>query len=358
MKKRLDLNNEQGFSIVEMMVTIVVMTVITGSVVALMKSSMQITTANYEMTDAQENLRIAQEYITRDLMNAGDGLKSISTIRVPSGFVTSYLTRNPIIDADMPNGIINIGILTSDNNVPAGTVVKGAVPTTTVRALTDRQTILQLDPDPTFPAIALPITPSKSINSAGTVVTFPSGTNMAMFTIGEIYYFSSSLGGTFGTVTGKNAGSRQLTFGVDTADVHGLNVTTNNTIKAISSSGAKPTSMQRMLIIHYYVNAAGFLMRRVFGVKGTAFRDSIVAEHVLSVQFNYSLETTDAAGNIVQPTQALANKAQRLGVRQVESTVTVETPHLLHNNARSALSSTNGTSVRNMQFRQATQPTP
>jgi hypothetical protein len=44
-------------------------------------------------------------------------------------------------------------------------------------------------------------------------------------------------------------------------------------------------------------------------------------------------------------------------VRQVEVTVTVETPHVLQNGQRPPnLSMTTSTSVRNMQFRQALQP--
>jgi hypothetical protein len=112
-----------------------------------------------------------------------------------------------------------------------------------------------------------------------------------------------------------------------------------------------------MKIIHYYVNSSGFLIRRVLGVKGAGFRDSIIAEHVLNVQFNYSLDMQDANGNVVQPTASLTTQAQRLGVRSVEVTVSVETPHLLQNNSRSQISMTTSTSVRNMQFRKAQQPT-
>lgn len=344
--------NQRGFSVLEMTLAVAVMLILTAGIVSLMKSSMNIAAANYEMTDAQENLRTSQEYISRDLMNAGDGLKSISVVRLPQTFVTSYLTLNPIIDPldGMPTGIINFGILTSDNNLPASTSVIGASPATTYRTGTDRQTIIEIDPQ------FVPITPS-SISSDGITVTLPIGTNMSPFTVGEIYYITSASGGTFGAVTAKNATSRTLTFG--TGDTYGLNLTgTSNNIKVISNSGVLSTALQRMMIIHYYVDASGFLVRRIFGVSGAGFRDSIIAEHVLNVQYNYSLETTDANGNVVQPTATLTTKAQRLGVRSVEVTVTVETPHVLQNNARSQLATTTSTSMRNMQFRQATQPAP
>src|SRR3989442_1507496 len=133
MHRRLTTHNQEGFSLIEMMIAVTVMVIITGAVLSLMRSSMMIATASYEMTDAQESLRTAQEYINRDLINAGDGLKSISTIRVPQAFVTNYLTLTPVVDADMPVGIINLGILTSDNNIPFGTAVIGSNPATTIR---------------------------------------------------------------------------------------------------------------------------------------------------------------------------------------------------------------------------------
>jgi prepilin-type N-terminal cleavage/methylation domain-containing protein len=356
MERKIDIKNQQGFSVIEMIIAVTVMVVLTSGVVSLMKSSMNISTATYELTDAQQNLRTAQEYINRDLMNAGDGLRTISVIRVPQTFVNNYLTVTPIVDADMPAGIINLGILTSDNSVPAGTNVLGSNPATTVLSTpnpTDRQTIIEVDPQ--FIAIA-----PSSINAAGTVVTLPSGTTMSQFTVGEIYYFSSSLGGTFATLTAMNAGTFQLTFA--SGDTYGLNLSTGNNVQTISTSGTLPTSMTRMRIIHYYVNSTGYLMRRVFGAKCiptttcTGFVESVVAEHVVNVQFNYSLDMTDAAGNVVQPTNTLASKAERLGIRQVEVTVTVETPHALQSGNRSQLSMTTSTSVRNMQFRQAQQP--
>jgi prepilin-type N-terminal cleavage/methylation domain-containing protein len=350
MNSRIKKNNENGFSLVELVIAVAVMLIITGGIFTLMRSSLTISKATYELTDAQENLRISQEYINRDLLNAGDGLKSVSKIRLPQTFVTSYLTLNPIIDSTdgMPTGIINLGILTSDNQVPGTTSVPGASPAATVLNLTDRHTVLEVDS--TF----IPLT--ATINSAGTLATFPSGTDMTLFTVGEIYHFNSSLGSTFATVTAIDSGNRRLSFGVGGADSIGLNLSGNsNNLKVISSNGTISTSMQRMLMIHYYVNNNKLLMRRVFGGRGAIFRDSIVAEHVLNVQFKYSLETTDSSGNITPPTDTLTTKSQRLGVRQVEVTVTVETPHPLANGT-SQIAMTTGTSVRNMQFRQAQQP--
>lgn len=355
-------NNEQGFSIIEMLIAATVMLILTSAVVALLKNSMTVATTAYEMTDAQESLRAAQEWINRDLMNAGDGLKSMTYIPVNTTFVQNYLTLTPIADATMPTGATNLGILTTDNNVPAGTTVPAAplpspAPSPTPIVLltgTDRQTIMEIDPD----LVSNPQIFPSAIASAGDVITLPSTTttaDMGKFTVGEIYFLTSSRGGTFATLTAVDIANKKLTFG--NGDTCGLNSTgTNNRIKDISASGTLPTTLQRMRIIQYFVDSNKILRRRVYGDRGAAFRDNVIAEHVLGVQFVYQLGL-DSGGNPVQPTSVLTTPVQQVNISQVHVTVTVETPHkLLHNGLRQQLSATTSTSLRNMQFRQALQP--
>jgi prepilin-type N-terminal cleavage/methylation domain-containing protein len=361
------LRNQQGFSLIEMIVTLAVMVIIMTAVASLMRSSMSLSIATYELTDAQESLRTAQEFINRDLVSAGDGLKNMSNIPVTKTFVNNYLSLNPIVDPSLPNTVTNLGILTTDNDVTANTVVKGLDPNVATNplvfvrsspVLTDRQTMLQIDSDFTPIALLAP-----AIDANGSAITIADA-DVGRFTAGEIYFLTSSVGGTFGTVTGvvNDVGPNStLTFaqGAGNGDKFGLNVTGAggriNTI-ATSAGVALATSLQRMRIIHYYITADGMLMRRVFGVKGAGFRESAIADHVVSVQFAYSL-SPDANGNIVQPVTRLTDLDQQIAVRQVEVTVTVETPHTLQNGQRPPnLSMTTSTSVRNMQFRQALQP--
>lgn len=359
--------NQEGFSLIEMIIAMAVMLIVTSAVASLMKSSISIATTTYELTDAQESSRTAQEFINRDLMSAGDGLRNMANIPVTKAFVTNYLARNPVVDSSLPVTVTNLGILTTDNDVPANSIVLGQDPAVATNplvyvrsspVLTDRQTILQIDPD--FIPIALL---APAIDPTGTTITIADA-DRARFTRGEIYFLTSAVGGTFGTVTDvtDTAGPNStLTFaqGAISGDTFGLNVTGAggqiNTI-ATSAGVALATSLQRMRIIHYYVNSDGLLMRRVFGVKGAGFRESAIADHVISVQFVYSL-APDANGNIVQPVRQLATLDQQIAVRQVEVTVTVETPHTLQNGLRPQnISTTTSTSVRNMQFRQALQP--
>ncbi len=352
MKSTLKSSNQRGFSMVEMVIAMGIFIVVTAGIAALLRDSLKVAMTTYEITEAQQNLRIAQEYINRDLMNAGDGLKSISTIRVPQTFVTKYLTLNPVTDPSMAAGTINLGIITSDNNLPADTTVALSNPATKVRMGSDRQTLLQIDSS--FIPIALPATPTPRISSNGKTITV-SLSDIGKFTVGEIYFLTSALGATFGTITAKNNSTGVLTF--DNNDTYGLNLTGNGGhIKAISASGSVPTSLMRMKIIHYYITSDKLLMRREIGIKGGGFRDSIIAEHVLNVQFKYSLNIVDGKGNVAQPTGTITNTLERLAVRQVEVTVTVESPKQLQGGLQPTLSGTTSTSVRNMQFRQALQP--
>jgi len=344
--------DQSGFSMIELMVALTVMLIVVAAVFSLARDSMKVAATTYELTDAQQNMRTAQEFINRDLINAGDGLESISNIRVPLAFVTSYVTLNPVTDPSTP-GIINLGIFTTDNNVPANTAVTGAVPAMTIRAGTDRQTILEIDPAFLFNSLSTIGLAPAAISPSGNSITIPAGDPMTAFTVGEFYFLTSSAGAAFCTITSINVSSRKLYFVA--SDPYGLNQPgAIGNIWATSGGSALATSLQRMRIIQYYVTSTGLLMRRVFGVPGIAFRESMIAEHVVDVQFTYSLITTDAFGNVTpSSTTALTTSAQQLAVRQVEVRVTVETPHVIQNGLRQSLTMTTSTSVRNMQFRQA-----
>jgi hypothetical protein len=106
-------------------------------------------------------------------------------------------------------------------------------------------------------------------------------------------------------------------------------------------------------------------MRRGFGVKGAGCSESMIAEHIFGIQFRYILDLVDVNGNVAQPTRLLTS-TQQTATRQVEVTVTAETPHsvninqttgtLQQSNGHVQTSMTTSTSVRNMQFKQALQP--
>ena len=155
-------NNQSGFSLMELIIVMVVMLIIMGATFSLLHGSMATANTNYELTSAGQGLRNSQEFLNRDILVAGDGLKGITNIWLPTLFVTDYLSSRSAADLDPSNrGFISIGAVISDNNVPAGTVVKDSNPTTTVFPLTDRLTMLAIDP--TFNSIDVPVGASNKM---------------------------------------------------------------------------------------------------------------------------------------------------------------------------------------------------
>lgn len=349
MPTRTESHEQSGFSIVEVLIVITVMLIVLTSVFGLMKSSVMLSLTTYEMTDAQESLRISQEFINRDLIEAGDGLKGINNICVRTNFVTNFLTKNSASNSCGTN-MVTLPLVQSDNDVPANTPI--ALTSLKVRstpALTDRINMLQRDS--TFKSVTVAATaiPSSGATIAVSTADFP------RFNIGEIYFITSAAGATFGTITGKDATAKTLSFA--TGDTYGLNnAVSGGPISMVSGGGTQAATIMRMRIIHYYVDENGLLTRRVFGVDGgNGYTDTVIAEHIIGLYFRYILDS-NGSSLAQQPVNQLTTPQQQTDVRQVEVTVIAETTHQLANGQRQPLSMTTTTSVRNLQFVEALQP--
>lgn len=350
MRLRVELNKQSGFSLIELMIALAVTLVVLASVFSMMGSAVKSSQTTYELADAQQGLRIAQAYINRDLLNAGDGLRVTNNIRLPVGFVQTWLTTNLV---NPSGGYVNLTVLNSDNNVPGTTVVAGTNPAVNVLDGTDRITILERDPG--FLPVGLP---PNSITSSGSNVSI-TPPDVTRFNIGEIYFITSSVGSTFGTITditGVGGNSPNLIFA--NSDTYGLNAPGNGgPINVVSGGGTLPTSLMRMQIIHYFINANKLLIKRVFGVGGGAgFTDSVIAEHVTALQFRYVLNMRDAGGRLQQPVAQITTAPQQSAIEQVEALVTVTTAHPILKNAVQPITQTTRTSIRNIQFSGALKP--
>lgn len=366
-----DRNTQAGFSLIELLVSMTVFLIIAGAAFSLMGNSVSVSNTNFEMTDAQESLRFAQEFINRDLVVAGDGMKGVAGIRLPTGFVTNYLTADQI---GASGGFVYIEMINPDNNVAASFTTPSNPPGGTalpVMQNTDRISILSRDPS--FVAVTVSASTGAPAANAPTMedpgggnpritIKFASATEMNRFNLNEIYYLSSSDGQrrTFAAVTAKNtSGGNNITFS-STGDLYGLNQTgADAPIQWVSAgtSGMVGFTISRMQIIHYFTHAktvgsvtSGLLTRRVIGVAGKGFTDSVIAEHLTDLQFRYHLNMRDASGELRAPVDQFATAPEMLTVRQVEVTVTAESAHTVNNGVRPTASSTTATSIRNLQF--------
>lgn len=348
MRSTVQRKKQEGFSLLELMVAMVVMLIVMGAIFSQSASVLQASNTTYEMTDAQQNLRTAQEFINRDLVSTGDGLRGVNNIRLPLGFVQNYITTQPVINPADPN-FITLPIVTSNDDVAGTTVVTGAVPAATVLAGTDRITILMIDS--AFAPISLP---STGIDATGSNVVLTSQQfTDNNFQIGSIYFVNSEYGSTFGAITGfagVGGASPNLVFA--NGDPYGMNLTGNGGSIRFVSRGATnqpvPTSLMRMHMVQYFINANRVLCRRVFGsITPNGFTDGIIAENVTNLQVRYYLNGT------AQPVTQLATAQDQVAVREVEISVTAQTAHDVVNGTKQSISATTSTSVRNLQFRQA-----
>jgi type II secretory pathway pseudopilin PulG len=346
-------SRQDGFSMIELLISMATMTIITGAAFALIGSSIRFATATYHITDSEQSLRTAHEVINRDLTTAGDALRGIGTIQVPLAFVQNYLTQTPVVDPTTPT-YVNLALVTSDDNIPANTAVPQASPAATILGGTDRLTLLTTD------------TAFTPVTLLGGKITFATpntniqvtSSDIGRFQTGEIYAIVSQNSAAFGVISTVNTSTNVLTMA--NGDIFGINQTGAGTpINAVTAAGAQPATIVKIQIIQYYVNSNNLLMRRVFGVKGSAFVDSVIAEHVTNLQFRYLVNITDANGFVPQPVRQLSTSQQQLAVREVETTLAVETLRAVNaitannNTGKQVISTTTATTVRNLQFRQS-----
>ena len=362
-------NRQAGFSMVELLIALATMTIITGCAFALIGGSLKFSNATYHITDAEETLRTAHEVVNRDLTTAGDGLKGIGTITVPKTFVNNYLTQTPIVDASAPT-YVNLALVTSDDNLASGIAIPQATPAATALTGCDRITMLTQDYT-NFPPISLPAGRITQSGSNTNIVV--SSTDISRFQTGEIYAISTQNSAAFGVITTLNTSTNTLTM--TNGDAYGINQTNSGTpiytMVGLASGPSGPATISRWNIIHYFVNSNNLLIRRVFGVKGAGFTDSVVAEHVINLQFRYLLNLTDPNGFVPQPVRQLSTSQQQLAVREVENTISVETVRAvstvtnsnsassvcgMNPNGKHVICSTTATTVRNLQFRNALAP--
>lgn len=340
---------ERGFSLMELMVVMVIMLVIMSSVFSLLRGTISNAAANYEMTVAGQSLRNAQEYISRDVLIAGDGFKGVSNVWLPTKFVADYLTvRTAAVLDPSGSGFITVGSIISDNNIPTNTAVKNSNPAMKILAGSDRMTLFAADA--TFPSVDVA---AGAVDTNKGQISIPAS-RISDFTVGEVYYITSGGTGAFGTVTQVDTKKNQIFWAEGDAlrlnrfgATGALGVGTNN--------GADPSSLRRVQIVNYFLSDDGKLMRRAFGIKGAGFIDSVIAEHLTALKFRYTLKPA-ADGKILDEPQSQLALSEATLVRMIEPHMTVETANALPSGAKSSVDGITQLGVRNIQFLEAPVP--
>lgn len=344
-------NNKQeaGFSLMELMVVMVIMLIVLSATFTLLRGSITTATTNFEMTTAQQNLRNSQEFLTRDVLTVGDGLFGVANIWLPTKFVEQYLISEKNKNTTLPDsGYITVGAVISDNDLDEGVNVKQSEPATTVLNRTDRITMMAMDEN--FPSIDLPVGATDANTGR---INIPAS-RLSDFTVGEIYFISNGATGVFGAVTRIDTGTNQIFWEEnDKLQLNRLGQTGN--LATGTRYDKDPATLLRIGIKHYYVDAEGKLMRRVFGVKGADFIDSVIAEHIINLQFRYVLSPSDEGKIFAQPRDEIDLSEAPL-VRVIETSLGSETAYPLQDGYKHQIEGTTNVGVRNIQFLQAPVP--
>jgi prepilin-type N-terminal cleavage/methylation domain-containing protein len=265
-----------GFSLIEMMVSIVIMLVVVTTATLMLIQAQHATDGVALMANTQENLRAAMHFISRDLAQAGEGVPpagvslpntaaGVSAISRP-GTATTFiesdgLTSYTLLPVITPG--YRIGQLAKSVNPTTGAVLTG-VNTDVINILYADNTLV--DPAGNFlnsyPIVqAAPATPvcAGAISNTGLTVTLATGCFSMPGTptpvaVGNLILFTNQNGTALEYVTG--VAGQTITFAA--GDPASLNQTglPNGAVANLKSGGVfPPTTIQRVWLVTYYIDS-------------------------------------------------------------------------------------------------------
>ena len=238
------LKGDGGFSLIELMVaTFVTMVVLATTLGALTDGIRAADTAGL-VAEMQHNSRTGLNMMTRDLMQAGQGIP-IGGIPIPSGAGALPINRpGPGVSMTFPTTWVQLPAVSSGQAL--GPDIQGRA--------TDMITILYADS--TLPMNANPV---ANIQSDGSQMTIGAGAlTLAIaqaIQVGDLIMFSNAFGNAVQEVTGSSGGQK-IDFA--TSDSMNLNLRTapaGTIIQLQDSPGSfPPTTATRIWMITYYVD--------------------------------------------------------------------------------------------------------
>jgi prepilin-type N-terminal cleavage/methylation domain-containing protein len=341
------MKREQGFSLIELMVSMAIVVVVVGiATVSLMQAEQATQGVAYE-ANTQENLRAGMHFIVRDLMQAGEGIPQ-GGISVPNNGATSNIFRpgafapqlttfpNPApILPSFAGGFLAMtaiapGSLTGQDaktvSPVTGAVLDGNLKTDIINILYADNSLV--DPAGNFlfsyPLIqGSPAVPACNNANSGSIAlqaavfsptgltvnidpicfTMPGVTNP--ITVGNLIMFHNQNGTALEYVT--NVAGQVITFGP--GDPAGLNQTglASGTVAALQNPGGgfPPTTITRVWLVTYYIDSTTNpshpqLVRQVNypgfpTVQAAVNPPEPIADNIENLTFSYDINQPGAA---------------------------------------------------------------
>jgi prepilin-type N-terminal cleavage/methylation domain-containing protein len=307
-------NPENGFTLLELMVSMAVGLIVMASMASLFKVGMNSTMLVTQRAETQQNLRAAVDLMVKDISMAGAGLPS-GGIQLPTGvgataskFGCDQSGVCHVPNFTYPAGNYMYGIIPGYINGVEGSAVIPAAPAPAVN-----DSITSIYCDYNFPLFEYNVTAIAANGGSITLAVNPLYTSPAPPAInsaggvqkGDLIMVSNSAGTAVGEVT--NISATQITFAnLDPLNINQSGAATNN---MASISGGSNTVAYRLFAVTYYLSVPGAgqtprLMRQVNGLLPAP-----VADDIINLQFAYDVYNSSTA--------ALdANQANPLGLAE------------------------------------------
>jgi hypothetical protein len=288
-----------GFSLVEFVTCNLATMVMLGATFTLLTMLLTANTSVTAMTLTQQNIRVAMNTITRDVVMAGTGLPG-GGIAVPNGLQSEALAR-PGAGGVLPTPNNTMAILSPGNT--AGPTINAVQ--------TDALTITSIDQDsPTWNAAAISVD--------GTVIDFVqevrNGANQLF--PGDLLVFTNANGSVFGFVTEVSEDESEALF--EDEDAMNINqpLAEFGNIQSLANMDGTypPTSATRINVVTYYINNADAAHPRLMR-SANAQAPQIIVDDVENLQFSFDLFDFDTnAGTSNQSTTASPNQIRSVTV--------------------------------------------
>lgn len=307
---------EQGFSLLELLVSMAIFLIISAAVWGLLRTAQQSRATVTEQTQLAKNVRISLNLISRDAYNAGYAYPAASTVVLPDNRISTRLG----IPNDYNSTRDTVPPIIAGNNITLSTF------NTTPNVRTDQVTFLFKDS--TFNVIS-GVSQPLNINAATTTtggideIVPISGSNAAC-RVNDIYIVIGNTGSTLGLATALS-GTNKIQF--SNGDLLGFNQTgTTGPLRSITV----PASIQRVRMVTYFVTADGILTRREFAniLPAVVSVDEPLVYNVEDFQIQYVMDDGTLSDNPSAGADGIAGntddvQANLANVRQIRLSVSV-----------------------------------
>jgi type IV pilus assembly protein PilW len=279
---------ELGFTMIELLISLVVTIVIVGAGILVFTNSAQSSTRSLKYSEIQTEARAALSQITRDLSQAGTGVP-LNGIPIPS---LNAGGANPNFACDFNQCYTGANLPFTQGLLYKITPGNAIGPT--ISEPSDAIKLVYVDPTLNWSAVQGAI-----VAPNGGSVTMPVGTTPAVndpalgITPGDVILLQNAYGSAVGVVTGVVG--QAIFFGPDPLNINQLNSPSGN-IKALGTPGTNPltypaTQVSRLIMVTYFIqpfvgpNGPDARIMRQIGTHSPI----PIAEHIEDLKFTFDV---------------------------------------------------------------------